>query len=87
MTENILFMQTEDGMVTFERQTRETIIYPLDKVPSQYHEGNLIRAIVHDEDNIEFIELVPPEETAARREAIHRKSSRLRWRAHKPRKM
>lgn len=81
MIENILFMQVEDGFVTFERSNKETIIYPLCMVPIEFQkEGKLLRAIVYDEDTIEFIGFVPEEENQSRRDMIHSKTDRLRRR-------
>lgn len=79
MPENILFMQVEDGFVTFERQTKETIIYPLSMVPIEFQEeGKLLRAIVHDEENIEFIGVVPQSEIQAEHDKTHSISSDIR---------
>ena len=87
MPENILFMQVEDGFVTFERQTKETIIYPLCMVPDEFQkEGKLLRAIIHDENNIEFIGFVPESENQARRDKIHSRTKSLRNRIRKRRR-
>lgn len=86
MIENILFMQTEDGFVTFEKSNKETIIYPLCMVPIEFQkEGKLLRAIIHNEEHIEFIGFVPEEENQSRRDLIHSRSERIRrrFRRHK----
>ena len=57
MKENIVFMQIEDNMVTFERENEDTIIYPISLVPVEYKEGDIIQVIIHDDNFIEFIEL------------------------------
>lgn len=81
MTEKIVFMQTEDDMVTFEREGGSTIIYPIYLVPDSYNEGDIIEAIVHDKENfIEFLEL-DTDEMNLRRANITPKKSRLRDRA------
>ena len=46
--ERIVFMQTEDRQVTFERENGDTIIYALALVPPEYKEGDIIKVIVHD---------------------------------------
>lgn len=53
--ERIVFMQTEDNMVTFERENGDTIIYPLDMVPQKYKSGDIIKVTILGEDNIIFI--------------------------------
>ena len=57
MTVRIVFMQVEDNMVTFEKEDGSTIIYPKNLVPSCYTEGDIIKVIIHGEDNIQFLEL------------------------------
>lgn len=81
MAEKLVFMQTEDNMVTFEREGGTTIIYPISLVPDSYKEGDIIEAIVHVEENfIEFLEL-NTHEMNLRRANITPKKSRLRDRA------
>lgn len=82
MIERIVFMQTEDNMVTFERDNGNTIIYPIYSVPAQYKEGDVIKVIVHNEDFIEFIEL-DEDEMAARRARVAGKRARLGKRARR----
>ena len=80
--ELLVFMQTEDEMVTFERKGGDTIIYPLCYVPAPYKEGDIIKAIVHGEEYIEFIEL-DVDEMNVRRAAMQEKIARLRKRARR----
>ena len=80
MTERIVFMQVEDNMVTFEKEDGSTIIYPQNLVPSCYTEGDIIKVVIHGEDNIQFLEL----DTAVmdyRRQSLMNKKARLRARA------
>lgn len=53
--ERIVFMQTEDNMVTFERENGKTIIYPEVLVPQKYKTGDIIKVIILGEDRIVFI--------------------------------
>ena len=82
MIENIVFMQTEDNMVTFERMNGDTIIYPIALVPMPYKEGDIIKAIVHEGDFIEFLEL-DTDEMEYRRKSLRDKKLRLRDRARR----
>jgi len=77
--ERIVFMQVEDGMVTFEKEDGDTIIYPICYVPEPYKEGNIINAIIHN-DFIEFLE-VDSDEMMRRHEMMISKKSMLRSRA------
>ena len=74
--ERIVFMQTEDRQVTFERENGDTIIYALALVPPEYKEGDIIKAIVHDESFIEFLEL-DVDEMNRRRQSSRLKRERL----------
>lgn len=56
MEERIVFMQTEDMMVTFEKEDGSTITYPIFLIPEPYKEGDIIKVILHA-DYIEFLEL------------------------------
>lgn len=49
MEERIVFMQEEDGTVTFERENGETITYPIVIVPEEYKQGDVIKAVVYPE--------------------------------------
>ena len=80
--EKIVFMQNEDNMVTFEKENGDTIIYPLVLVPSCYEEGHIIKAILHENNFIEFLEL-DYDEMILRREKIHSKKLGLRSRARR----
>ena len=80
--EKIVFMQTEDNMVTFERENGDTIIYPLVLVPSCYEEGTIIKSIIHENHFIEFLEL-DYDEMLSRREKIRTKKLGLRARARR----
>ena len=80
MVERIVFMQIEDNMVSFERENGDTIIYPKDLIPSSYTNGDIIKVIVHSEDEIEFLEL-DTEEMERRRLSLIETKSRLRARA------
>lgn len=82
MKENIVFMQIEDNMVTFEKENEDTIIYPISLVPIQYKEGDIIQVIIHEQDYIEFIEL-NVEEMEKRRQNVMNKKLRLRERARR----
>lgn len=82
MTERLVFMQTEDNMVSFERDDGSTIIYPKDAVPDNFKEGDIIISIVHSEENIEFIEL-DVTEMQARHARIAARAARLRARAQR----
>ena len=74
--ERIVFMQTEDRQVTFERENGDTIIYALPLVPPEYKEGDIIKVIVHDESFIEFLEL-DVDEMNRRRQSSRLKRERL----------
>ncbi len=78
--ENLVFMQTEDDMVSLERDDGNVIIYPAHLIPACYHEGHIIKSIVHSEDYIEFIELNVPE-MEARYARIQARAARIRARA------
>ena len=80
--ERIVFMQTEDRQVTFERENGDTIIYALPLVPPEYKEGDIIKAIVHDESFIEFLEL-DVDEMNRRRQSSRLKRERLGRRIRK----
>ena len=82
MTEKLVYMQIEDGMISFERDDGSTIIYPLSNVPEHFKEGDIILAIVHNEEHIEFIEL-DTVEMQTRHERIAAKTARLRARAQR----
>jgi len=79
MPEKIVFLQCEDGMVTFEKEDGDTIIYPLGIVPSSYKDGDIIKVIIHD-DFIEFLEL-DIDEMNCRRQNMADRKSKLRNRA------
>lgn len=81
-TENLVFMQTEDEMVSLERDDGTVIIYPAHLIPACYHEGHIIKSIVHSEDSIEFIELNVAE-MEARHARISARVARIRARAMK----
>lgn len=78
--ENLVFMQTEDNMVSLERSDGTVIIYPACLIPTCYHEGHIIKSIVHSEDSIEFIELNVAE-MEARHARISARAARIRARA------
>lgn len=80
--ESIVFMQLEDSMATFERANGDTIIYPHSLVPQTFSLGDIIIAIVHSEDSIEFLEL-DAEEMNLRRANIADKKARLKSRARR----
>ena len=82
MTERLVYMQTEDGMVSFERNDGSTIIYPQVAVPETFKEGDIIISIVHSEDNIEFIE-IDTVEMEARHTRISARAARIRARAQR----
>ena len=80
MTENLVFMQVEDNMVSFERNDGSTIIYPQELVPEHFKEGDIIISIVHSEEHIEFIE-INVAEMKARHARITARAARIRCRA------
>lgn len=82
MTERLVYMQTEDGMVSFERTDGSTIIYPQKDVPNFFKEGDIIISIVHSENFIEFIEL-DTAEMKARHARIADRAARIRARAQR----
>lgn len=82
MTERLVFMQTEDNMVSFERDDGSTIIYPKEAVPENFKEGDIIISIVHSENLIEFIEL-DTAEMEARHARVSARAARLRARAQR----
>lgn len=82
MTERLVFMQTEDNMVSFERDDGSTIIYPKEAVPENFKEGDIIISIVHSENLIEFIEL-DTAEMEARHARVSARTARLRARAQR----
>lgn len=82
MTEKLLYMQTEDGMVSFERDDGSTIIYPLSSIPDTFKEGDIIISIVHSEDFIEFIE-IDTAEMEAKRARVAARAARIRARAQR----
>ena len=82
MPERLVFMQTEDGMVSFERNDGSTIIYPKSAVPETFKEGEIIISIVHSEDNIQFIE-IDTLEMEARHARIAARAARIRARAQR----
>ncbi len=82
MTERLVYMQTEDGMVSFERDDGSTIIYPRVAVPETFKEGDIIISIVHSEEHIEFIE-IDTAEMEARHTRIAARATRIRARAQR----
>ena len=82
MTEKLVYMQTEDGMVSFERNDGSTIIYPLSSVPNDFKEGDIIISVVHSDNFIEFIE-VDTAEMEARHARIASRAARIRARAQR----
>ena len=85
--EQLIVMQTEDGMVSLERENRSTLIYPLQAFPEHIPsaEGTIVRAIVYSEDNINLLEVdtVAMEEARKRRAQRKGKRQRLRERARR----
>lgn len=80
--EQIRFTQVEDGIASFERIDGAIIYYDVNNVPAPYKEGDIIRAIVHGDDNIEFIE-VDCEAMEARRQRMAERAARIRARVHR----
>ncbi len=78
--ENLVFLRLEDQVAAFERSDGTVLYRPFDTVPSSYKEGDIIKSIVHSEDNIEFIEL-NKEEMVARHAKISPIAARIRRRA------
>ncbi len=82
MIENLVFLRVEDQVVAFERSDGSVLYYPFELVPFSYKDGDIIKSIVHSEDNIEFIEL-NTEEMHARHEKISPIAARIRRRARR----
>lgn len=84
MIERLIIMQTEDNMLSLEREDKTTIIYPLSLLPNTfpYKEGDIVKSIVHNEDFIEFLEL-DSEAMERKRSQRKGKSQRLRERARR----
>lgn len=80
--ERIVFMQTEDNMVTFERENGKTIIYPEVLVPQKYKTGDIIKVIILGEDRIVFIGR-DQKEMDCRQANIKEKKMSLRERARR----
>ena len=78
--ERLVFMQTEDNMVTFEKEDGNTIVYAKDLVPNEYSAGDIIKANIHNENCIEFLG-IDTQEMDLRRASLKNKKSRLRSRA------
>lgn len=70
----LIIMQTEDGVTSLEMENRDVIHY-IGVIPEPFKEGDIVRAIVHSEDDIEFlcIDEAATEEKRRRREARRRK--------------
>lgn len=80
--EQIRFTQVEDGIASFERKDGSILYYEVNNVPAPYKVGDIIRAIVHGEENIEFIE-VDQEAMEARRQRMARRAARIRERVRR----
>ena len=80
--EQIRFTQIEDGIASFERCDGTIVYYDVNNVPAPYKEGDIISAIVHGDDNIEFIE-VDHEAMEARRKRMAERAARIRARVHR----
>jgi len=80
MIERIVIMQTEDGLVSLERQDGSIILYPQISIPPPFVEGDIVKSIVYSEDCILFLEL-DIEEMNLRRARMAEKKARLKLRA------
>lgn len=80
--EQIIFTQVEDGIASFERKDGEIVFCLACNVPAPYKEGDIIRAVVNGDDDIEFVD-IDHEAMAARRERMANRAARLRARAHR----
>ncbi len=80
--EQIRFTQVEDGIASFERTDGTIVYYDVNNVPAPYKEGDIIRAIVHGDDNIEFI-AVDHEAMEARRQRMAERAARIRARVYR----
>lgn len=80
MIEQITLMQTEDGIISLERTDGSVIHFPACNVPATYKEGDIVQAIVHSEDNIEFISL-DEDAMNERRQRVRTMAARIRARA------
>ena len=80
--ERIVFTQIEDDIASFERKDGEIVFCLVCNVPAPYKEGDIIRAVVNGDDDIEFVD-IDHEAMAARRERMANRAARLRARAHR----
>lgn len=80
--EQIIFTQVEDGIASFERKDGEIVFYLACNVPAPYKEGDIIRAIVNGDDDIEFID-IDHDAMVARSKRMINRAARLRARAHR----
>lgn len=46
-------------MVSFEKEDRNTIIYPINVVPAGYKEGGIIKAIIHESHSLKSDGIFP----------------------------
>lgn len=72
--ERLIIMQTEDGITRLEREDLSVITYA-GNIPDIFKEGDIVRAIVHSDENIEFISL---DEVAMEARRIRRERRRRR---------
>lgn len=79
MKERIVFLKEEDGIVTFQRENKETVIYPKRLLPKHYLQGDIIEAIIHKDYSIEFIGL-DIEEMNKKRANLENRLARLKRR-------
>lgn len=83
LMERLVFMQCEDGIVSFEKEDGNTIMYPATRIPEDYKEGDIIKAVIYEEniaDGIGFIEFygIDVVEMERRRSKNEKRRSRLR---------
>lgn len=72
----LIIMQTEDGVTSLETEDLDVIHY-VGVIPEPFGEGDIVRAIVHGEDNIEFLCI---DEVATEAKRKRREERKLKFR-------
>ena len=71
----LIIMQTEDGVTSLEKEDLDVIHY-VGVIPEPFKEGDIVRAIVHSEDDIEFLCI---DEVATEKKRRRREERRIRF--------
>lgn len=71
----LIIMQTEDGVTSLEMENRDVLHYT-GVIPEPFKEGDIVRAIVHSEEDIEFLCI---DEDATEEKRRRREARRLRF--------